>query len=314
MRGARAAAVQHKQQPAAATASAATQQDSAALQHSDPGQARSPDEAPVGPEEPLPDHYTAAELAEFAAQQDCPVELFARRWIIQRSDSFYVYCAGRYLSPIRKMDLDVSLPRDLSPAPIEWLTYKANGETRSKTTAELLRDYATVARDVVADLAIHVSKYDEASQTFVEAAAPPRPLTPRYHAQIDEWITLLGGQDADVLRAWLATLLRLDRQSCALYLSGPPGSGKGMLALGASRLWSVGGFTELGRVLDNFNSDLLRCPLVVADEHIPGGVNRRATAELRTMPAAHRADAIAEASRRLLPTGERTGRCAWTDS
>lgn len=251
----------------------------------------------------LPSEYTADELQAFAAQQRCTVEQFARRWIIQRGDSFYIYCAGRYLSPIRMCDLDVSLPRDLSPAPIDWITYKADGSPRQKTVKELLRDCATVARETIADLCVQDSRYEEPTQTFIEAAAPLRRMRARYHEAIDHWITLLGGNDPASLRAWLATVTRLNLQSCALYLSGPPGSGKGMLALGVSRLWSVGGFTELGRVLDAWNSDLLRCPLVVADEHLPQGFRRRSSAELRTMIGS----SMRTLSRKHLPNADLRG-------
>jgi hypothetical protein len=77
----------------------------------------------------------------------------------------------------------------------------------------------------------------------------------------------------------VATVSRLDRQSCAVYIHGHKGIGKSLLPTGLARLWTTGGATELARVLEGFNSSLITCPLVFGDESIPQ--RKGITAELR---------------------------------
>lgn len=237
--------------------------------------------APQGP-------YTDSEIQKFAAQQSCSVTDFAKRWIIQKGQSFYVYINGDYQLPLGQVELDVSLPRDLSPAVANGFvaldTQNAKGEPRRKTTKEILSDYCSVARTVVTRLDLGHSYYDEETQTLYEAACPIRPLEAAYNPEIDRWLGLLGGKQASKLLDWIATATQLDKQSAALYIQGAPGTGKSMLSQGLAKLWHKGGPTELVRVLGDWSGDMARCPLIVADEQIPQSFRgQRTSAELRSL-------------------------------
>lgn len=232
--------------------------------------------------------YTDAEIASFASQQQTTPSSFPKRWIIQKGQSFYVYINGDYQLPLTFAELDVSLPRDLSPAVangfISLDTKTAKGEPRKKTTKEILSDYASVARTVVSRLDAGFSYYDESTQTFYEASCPIRPLVPVFNNNVDLWLRHLGGSKADVLLDWVATVTNLDKQSSALYLQGPAGTGKSLISQGLARLWQQGGPTELVRVLGEWSADIARCPLIVADEQIPQSFKgQRTSAELRSL-------------------------------
>lgn len=225
--------------------------------------------------------YTDDELAAFAAQQGCTVDDFQKRWIIVSGPAYYVFSGGRYLSPILRSDLAVSLPRDLASAPVSFEAPTANGGTRKRTVAELLDQYATVARKILADMTLERSCYDPATQTFHEAVCPLRPIAPKYDERIHQWLLLLGGDQPDKLLDWVATYTDLRRQTCALYLEGPKGQGKTMLADGLARAWGATP-SKLDDVLGSFNSTLVDCPLIFVDEKMPS-VRKLSSGDLREL-------------------------------
>lgn len=223
-------------------------------------------------DEEVPDHaYTKEELRTFEAEHGVPL-----RWIVQHAGSYYVLVNGRYLGPVVDKDLEVNLARTLAPAPLD-MTRWDKGEVRELSLREVLKRYSTDAAKVTADLTISASRWDEPARNFHEACAPLRRIAPAYDERIHEWLRLLGGERAHELMDWIACVTRLDHQCAALYLTGQPGSGKTMLAAGLARLWGAG-WTSLDNVVGPWTADLARCPLVVADEHLPPSWQRSQTA------------------------------------
>lgn len=222
--------------------------------------------------------YSSADLAEWARQQGCRDLIeFSRRWVITRADSFYLFVEGQYLPPIPRANLEHSIVRDLIRAPVELFTTTASGQPKLREVRSILHDYSTVARNVEASLSLQTSFYEPASQTFFEATTPLRKLTPRFHTEIDLWLRFFD--PSLKLLDWVATVSRLDRQTCAIYIDGVKGVGKTLLPTGLARLWTTGGPSEMARVLDGFNDSLITCPLVFADEALPQ--RKGITAELR---------------------------------
>jgi hypothetical protein len=232
-------------------------------------------------EHPKSEGYAIDQLERWADEQGTDVTGFIRRWVIQRGKAFYVFVGGRYRAPISKDDLAVSLPRDLARAPIRMTIEEDSGRITPVPVVSILANHATVARDVQASLALQRSFYDARTETFFEAVRPLRGLAAREHKDVHAWLTLLGGDQSEKLLDWVASCMRLDRQSCAIYLDGPKSCGKSLLAYGLARLWTSGGPSELGRVLEGFNDALTVCPLIFADEAIPQ--RKGITAELRRL-------------------------------
>jgi hypothetical protein len=179
--------------------------------------------------EPPPEQsqfYTAEQVIQFANDEGVPPHLFVHRWIIQHDSSYYVYVNGHYKSPVGRESLLTHLKDDLAPADkvgVKLWTYTAKGDERSKNMQEVLKDYATGARGLKGSLYSQKSYFDAENETFWEAVCPVRNLEPVYDAQIDHWLHLLGGDEAEKLLDWIATVLRLDLQSSALYVSGEAG-------------------------------------------------------------------------------------------
>jgi hypothetical protein len=238
-----------------------------------------------------PDSYSEDEIKGFISRQaqlcgcEISMEDWKKRWIIVHGDTLFIFSNGKYLAPIPTKNFRVSSHRDLAPLPARLgeseayyynpITTNSNtGLPRRKTNEEVFDEIATVARHLVADMAIDESYYDPDTQTFYEAVCPLRTdLKPRFDARIQKWLELLGGEDVEKLLDWIATVTYLKAPSCGLFLSGPPDTGKSLLANGLARLWHTGGYTRMEEVVGAFNADLAKCPLVVADETLPEGGN-----------------------------------------
>jgi hypothetical protein len=223
-------------------------------------------------------HYAPEEIGEFCRQQEIfsgqviPLEVWRKRWIIQSGEYFYVHGPNGYQKAIGRGELEVSLPRDLSPLPEEyfrWRRISDKGTVHEKTPSEVLKELGTVARDIVASMMVTQSFYDGSEQVFYEVACPLRNLEPVFDENVDKWLRLLGGDLHDKLLDWLATMTDQTRPSCAVMITGVKDAGKSMLALGCSRLWTTKGPTKMGEASANWNEDVQKCPLVVADEHLP---------------------------------------------
>lgn len=222
--------------------------------------------------------YTDAEIEAFAKLQGCTPREFKNRWVIMINGAYFIYGPTGYLPPIKMNDLPVSMPRDLCAVPrsdksvagIDW-EVPWGDSTKPKSTETILREHATVARRLVASMSIPFSYYDAETQTFYERVCPLRKLEPEYNEQIDKWLRLLGGKDAELFLDWIASATELSRVSCAIYLHAGKDFGKTMLATGLSRLWGYAP-TEFESTVGDFNSALLNNPLVFADEELPKGV------------------------------------------
>ena len=95
-----------------------------------------------------------------------------------------------------------------------------------------------------------------------------RPCKAKYHGDVHEWLTALGGED---LLDWMAAVPYTTRPVAMLYLHGPKDIGKSLLIQGAASLWSDRA-ADYNRIANSsFNEDLLTCPVVAADEGLAVG-------------------------------------------
>lgn len=224
-------------------------------------------------------------VKRLTAAVQCTPQSLDRRWIIQKGQGFYLLREdGNYTRPYLRAELDPGLFQNLAYSSIEWFTPTAEGSMRKKRVEEVLSQHTTIADELIADMSLQNSYYDEKTRTFYEATCPIRPLEPTYDAGVDAWLRAFGGRHADKLLDWVATVTKLEHYTCAVCLLGPPGSGKTLFANGLANLWPARKPTELARVLDNWNEDIAKCPLLFADEGIPTNYKGKKTSiELRQL-------------------------------
>lgn len=214
--------------------------------------------------------YSKEELAAFCKKAGVDtVEAFRTRWVIRNNGANWLWVDGRYQRPIKDVDLQFALIRDLSKSPIVLFEEdKKTGETFPRKAADILTYYSSVANGgVQGSLSERESWYDPVAKVFHEAICPLRPLTPLFDAEIDHWLRLFGNE---LVLDWVAACSMLERQCAAMYLKGEGGIGKTLLASGLARLWHEGGATVFTDAVGaNFNGALTNCPLIFADESIP---------------------------------------------
>lgn len=228
--------------------------------------------------------YTQQDLDAIAAVQGCTRDELRKRWIVQRDTSFYFLgFDGGYRGPYSPMDARGAAVDLLARSPVQ-LNEIGERSTRRRPVPELVEDYGSVADRIIADLGATRTVYEPKTRTLREAVTPMRQIVPEFNDQIDGWLRVLAGDVYPKLIDWLSCVPKLNRLLCAVYFAGKPGGGKNLLAYGLARLWTKGNPADIEDVLAGFNEDLIRCPLVFADENLPRQLKGNSvTGKLRSM-------------------------------
>ena len=214
--------------------------------------------------------YDEDDLERIAGVQGCTVEELRKLWIVQRDTTFYFLQEnGHYTQPATMAEARLEANWNLARAPVMLNELTKNGTPRRRVIAELVEDYGQKAHKIIADLRINDSYYVAADRIMYEAVCPRRKLVPTFSPVIDEWLKIMGGRHYNKLLDWLACAPDLNKLLCALYFGGHPGGGKTLFPAGISRIWTTGTATEFEKILDDFNEELTKCPIILGDEAIP---------------------------------------------
>lgn len=197
---------------------------------------------------------------------------FSRRMIASNGQKHYVMrpdggyniqpCPDSLLIPvIRRLGMEDVIP-----------TTEIRGKSIANRSArDIINDHAMPIMDIECSVREPIAFID-GLPGYDKLHIPIHRLNPNlvacFDPRVDEWLEALGGEDADILKEWLAHSLDVKRAICALNLYGSPGTGKGMLALGISECFESMELND-GRALGKWNSNLLRSPLVNCDEGVP---------------------------------------------
>ena len=199
---------------------------------------------------------------------DCDWGEVFQRLIVDTGKEFYVWDSSKksYSEPyknIRQLRAAAKRHCPILGEEIAW---------GNKTGSYIFRDYSSPANNVVYSHAANKAEYDAEHRELIFPCSKEDPsLKPQYSVEIDKWLKKLFG-DGNYRNGlkWLAAVPVLDKPICALYLQGPNSIGKGMLAAGIARIWSKHcEYTDYAEISEDFQSKLLDCPLVVADEKVP---------------------------------------------
>lgn len=216
--------------------------------------------------------YTEAEAEGMAAKLGVSRTDMGKRWLLQRAGGIYTMVSGAYIGPFPAIDGTPAAHAYLSPATslgvrLEELT--VTGELVKRPIQQLVLDYGTVVRNVVADLTAQETRYDARTDTVIEACCPRRSIEPRFVKEVDTWLRVMSGADYPILEKWISWVTDLDRPCAALFLEGAPGTGKSLLAIGLARIWTTGTISSMAQLFDKYIEAIAKCPIVFADEEMP---------------------------------------------
>lgn len=112
-----------------------------------------------------------------------------------------------------------------------------------------------------------VTEYDPSGSGSVRIGYPLTAVAPQFDADVDAWLRALGGQHYDHLAVWIASCAQanINRLSACLILLGRADVGKSLFGNAVAALWGEKP-PPLALIAVQFNSDMLRCPILVDEE------------------------------------------------
>tara|TARA_S200002703_G_scaffold35810_1_gene30884 strand:- start:11100 stop:13748 length:2649 start_codon:yes stop_codon:yes gene_type:complete len=134
--------------------------------------------------------------------------------------------------------------------------------------ATILNNYGAAVDKTVFVSGQDGTLYDADAGIIMQGVHQLAPCSAKYHGDISEWLEHLGGSDVDGLLDWLAAATYTGSEPiAALYLEGPPGTGKSLIIHGLASLWGSAP-CDYNHITGNHNGGLLTCPVLGADEGI----------------------------------------------
>lgn len=218
-------------------------------------------------------------------------------WILQRDGSYWIHSVSEptYGAEVRASELEASVARDMAELVSE----------DDRKPSVLRGEWIQPLRGLRATYTARRHTYDPETRTLTLAVLRWTERPACRHPHIDRWLRALFGGGYDAAAQWLAAVVALDRPAPCLYLPGPPGLGKSLLADGLAALWERPAPVQMAEAISDFNEAMATCPLVFTDEGFPekndfAAFRRVVTAHSLRVNAKYRAKADVEGCARYM--------------
>ena len=133
--------------------------------------------------------------------------------------------------------------------------------------ARILANFGRVAEAVIYDSNEPEGKFYADTCKLHVPGSVQKVVPPEYSAEVEDWLRHFADAQESTLLDWLATFRDLSSPTAALYLQGPRGAGKGMLASALAQFWGSSA-TAFRTATARFNWRLKDMPFVHLDEGI----------------------------------------------
>jgi hypothetical protein len=148
-------------------------------------------------------------------------------------------------------------------------------------TAKILES-ATTFRDTAYSYSATRTTYEPAGEGRVLVGFPPCPVKAQYDERVDAWLRALGGPQYERLAVWIASCSQqhIERLAACVILIGKADVGKSMFARAVARTWNTVP-ASMSLVIERFNGDMLRCPVLLDEEAQLFGSRKLSTKRFR---------------------------------
>lgn len=153
---------------------------------------------------------------------------------------------------------------------------------RSRSIEAVLDEQASTFKNTSYTFAQSLTTYDPTGDRSVTVGFRVPAVAARFDADVDTWLRALGGEHYDRLAVWIASCAQgaINRLSACLVLIGRADSGKSMFGQAVGMLWGDRPVAA-NRLVEDFNSDLRRNPILVDEEAQLFGSRKLSTKKFR---------------------------------
>lgn len=176
--------------------------------------------------------------------------------------------------PFESMMLPSEAPKFLSP----FFPY---ADVKGWKTDEIIREHGTQVSNMVYTY-VGESTFDQFTRTLTMQVGRTFDGPAKAHPEIMQWLHIITEANQHKgLIDWLSLVPDLTQPRAALVLEGEPGTGKTLLAYMVARYWGEDMPVDIDGTTGDFQEEILRCPVILADEHPGKDYARQGTKYIR---------------------------------
>lgn len=228
--------------------------------------------------------YTPEEKAKLNAFGPWLLEREGETWVLVMQDDGQ----PKYLGP-RSNERSAALfaAQKLIPSKLRCKETTKEGGSKVRSIKDMIADFGRSLDDVRGSMVAETTIYDKRTNTLTVAPTPLCRREPVFHEDIDLYLKIIGGKEYERLCDYISVYMDLNALLPALVLHGRKSGGKTFLAKCLASPWSKDNEpapATLKNMLSDHPDGILRCPVVLADEHIPRDrQNKPRTEDLREL-------------------------------